>query len=163
MGEIKSLEELKELRNLWRKEGKKLVFTNGCFDLVHIGHIRYLKKAKELGDYLVIGLNTDQSVRRIKGEKRPILPEDERAEILCSFWFVDYVVFFDEDTPEKLIKEIEPDVLVKGADWKLEEIVGADFVLKKGGEVKRIELEQGKSTTAIINEILRRYCPDFGK
>jgi len=162
-GQIVSLKKLKELRKKWKKQGKKLVFTNGCFDLLHLGHIRYLKKAKSLGDFLVVGLNSDRSVKKIKGEKRPILPEKERAEILASLWFVDYVVLFDEETPERLIRELEPDVLVKGADWKLKEIVGADLVRSRGGVVRRIPLYKGRSTTSVIDEIIRRYFPDLGK
>ena len=162
-GQIVSLKKLKELKKKWKKQGKKLVFTNGCFDLLHLGHIRYLKKAKSLGDFLVVGLNSDRSVKKIKGEKRPILPEKERAEILASLWFVDYVVLFDEETPERLIRELEPDVLVKGADWKLKEIVGADLVRSRGGVVRRIPLYKGRSTTSVIDEIIRRYFPDLGK
>ena len=162
-GQVVSLKKLKEFRKKWRKQGKKLVFTNGCFDLLHLGHIRYLKKAKSLGDILVVGLNSDRSVKKIKGEKRPILPEKERAEILSSLWFVDYVVLFNEETPERLIKELEPDVLVKGADWKLKEIVGADLVRSRGGVVRRIPLYKGRSTTSVIDEIIRRYCSDLEK
>ena len=162
-GQVVSLKKLKEFRKKWRKQGKKLVFTNGCFDLLHLGHIRYLKKAKSLGDILVVGLNSDRSVKKIKGEKRPILPEKERAEILSSLWFVDYVVLFNEETPERLIKELEPDVLVKGADWKLKDIVGADLVRSRGGVVRRIPLYKSRSTTSVIDEIIRRYCSDLEK
>jgi len=162
-GQVVSLKKLKEFRKKWRKQGKKLVFTNGCFDLLHLGHIRYLKKAKSLGDILVVGLNSDRSVKKIKGEKRPILPEKERAEILSSLWFVDYVVLFNEETPERLIRELEPDVLVKGADWKLKEIVGADLVRSRGGVVRRIPLYKSRSTTSVIDEIIRRYCSDLEK
>ena len=162
-GQVLSLKKLKELRKKWKRQGKKLVFTNGCFDLLHLGHIRYLKKAKSLGDILVVGLNSDRSVKKIKGEKRPILPEKERAEILSSLWFVDYVVLFNEETPERLIKELEPDVLVKGADWKLKEIVGADLVRSRGGVVRRIPLYKSRSTTSVIDEIIRRYCSDLEK
>jgi len=162
-GQVVSLKKLKELREKWKKQGKKLVFTNGCFDLLHLGHIRYLKKAKSLGDFLVVGLNSDRSVKKIKGEKRPILPEKERAEILSSLWFVDYVVLFDEETPERLLRELEPDVLVKGADWKLKEIVGADLVRSRGGMVRRIPLYKNRSTTSVIDEIIRRYCSDLEK
>jgi len=162
-GQVVSLKKLKELREKWKKQGKKLVFTNGCFDLLHLGHIRYLKKAKSLGDFLVVGLNSDRSVKKIKGEKRPILPEKERAEILSSLWFVDYVVLFDEETPERLLRELEPDVLVKGADWKLKEIVGAELVRSRGGMVRRIPLYKNRSTTSVIDEIIRRYCSDLEK
>jgi D-glycero-beta-D-manno-heptose 1-phosphate adenylyltransferase len=157
-GKVVKLAELKKLRARWKRAGKKVVFTNGCFDLVHLGHISYLQKAKALGDYLVVGLNTDRSVRKIKGEKRPILPEKERAQILAAFWFVDFVVLFGEDTPLRLIRELVPDVLIKGADWSVDKIVGADVVLAHGGKVKTITLTRGKSTTNVIEEILKRYC-----
>ena len=156
-GKVVKLAELKKLRARWRRAGKKVVFTNGCFDLVHLGHVSYLQKARALGDYLVVGLNTDRSVRKIKGEKRPILPEQERAQILAAFWFVDFVVLFGEDTPAKLISELVPDVLIKGADWSVDKIVGADVVLAHGGKVKTIKLTQGKSPTNIIEEVLKLY------
>lgn len=129
-------------------EGKKIVFTNGCFDILHIGHIRYLKEAKRFGDILIIGLNSDSSVSSIK-QGRPIIPEEQRAEVLSSLYMVDYVVIFDEDTPYELIKEIEPDVLVKGADWKMEEIVGSDIVK----ETYTIPIIEGVSTSKIIERI----------
>lgn len=129
-------------------EGKKIVFTNGCFDILHIGHIRYLKEAKRFGDILIIGLNSDSSVSSIK-QGRPIIPEEQRAEVLASLYMVDYVVIFDEDTPYELIKEIEPDVLVKGADWKMEEIVGSDIVK----ETYTIPIIEGVSTSKIIERI----------
>lgn len=147
-----------ELRERFRLDGRCVVFTNGCFDIVHRGHIEYLLKAKALGDILVIGLNSDRSVRNIKGDKRPIINENDRALLLASFYFVDYVILFDEDTPEKLIKAIKPDVLVKGADWGDDEIVGADFVRSYGGRVVRVELTKGYSTSAIIEKIVRLYC-----
>jgi len=156
-GKLVKLSELKKIRAGWKQAGRKMVFTNGCFDLIHPGHIRCLARAKSLGDYLVIGLNSDASVKRIKEKGRPILPERERAEILCAFWFVDYVVLFKEDTPEKLIRALEPEVLVKGADWPTRKIVGADLVLKKGGKVRQIDFVKGKSTSKIIAEIVRRF------
>lgn len=156
-GKIVKLGELKKIRDQWEKAGKKMVFTNGCFDLIHLGHIRYLKKAKSLGDFLVVGLNSDASVRRLKGKQRPLIPEKERAEILASLWFVDYVILFKEDTPEKLIKELKPDLLVKGADWEKDRIIGADLVLKRGGTVKRIPLVPHHSTSRLIKEIVKRY------
>jgi len=131
-----------------KARGKRIVFTNGCFDLIHIGHIRYLREAKGLGDVLVVGLNSDASVSRIK-PGRPIIPEDQRAEVLSSLYMVDYVVIFDEDTPYELIKEVEPDILVKGADWKMEEIVGADIVR----DTRTIPLVEGVSTSLIIEKI----------
>ncbi len=136
-----------------RRRGKKVVFTNGCFDVLHSGHVRYLTKARSLGDMLVVGLNSDASVRKIKGTGRPVMPEAERAEILSALEAVDYVVLFADDTPEKLIKKIVPDVLVKGADWKTGEIVGADAVKAGGGKVVRVTLVKGKSTTNIIEKI----------
>jgi D-beta-D-heptose 7-phosphate kinase/D-beta-D-heptose 1-phosphate adenosyltransferase len=157
------LSELKKIRARGKRAGRKMVFTNGCFDLIHVGHVRYLQKAKALGDFLVVGLNSDGSVRRLKGAGRPLLPEKERAEILCAFWFVDFVVIFKEDTPERLIRELQPEVLVKGADWTVENIVGADLVLKNGGEVHRIEFVPGRSTSRIITQVLRRRRTGAGK
>lgn len=150
---IKKLSELKEnLKNL-RKKKKKIVFTNGCFDLLHLGHIRYLKKAKEKGDILVVGLNSDSSVRKLKGAGRPLVPEKERAEILSALEFVDYVTIFSEETPANLIREIKPNVLVKGGDYSLNEIVGKDYVNSYGGKVVTVSLVKGKSTTNLIKKI----------
>ena len=132
---------------------KKIVFTNGCFDLLHKGHIEYLAKASELGDALIIGLNTDDSIKRIKGSNRPINNEIARANVLASLVFVDGVFFFDEDTPYELIKRVNPDVLVKGADYKEENIVGYDIVKANGGEIKTIDLVDGYSTTNLIDKI----------
>ena len=129
----------------------KVVFTNGCFDIVHRGHVEYLAKAADMGDVLVVGLNTDASVRRLKGEGRPINNQEARALVLASLSFVDAVVLFDEDTPLELIKAIRPDVLVKGADYKPEEIVGADFVTSYGGTVATVPLVEGYSTTKLLN------------
>ena len=153
-----SLPELLKILEKERKEGKKIVFTNGCFDIIHAGHVDYLKKARALGDILVVGLNSDDSIRRIKGEKRPIIPQEMRAEVLSSLKPVDYVVIFEEDTPENLIKAIKPDVLVKGGDWELSKIVGKDFVESYGGKVLIIPFTYNISTTKIINTILERYC-----
>jgi rfaE bifunctional protein nucleotidyltransferase chain/domain len=152
--------ELKELLEILEKVRgkKKIVFTNGCFDILHAGHADYLNKAKSLGDILVVGINSDASVRRIKGEKRPILPQQMRAYLLDNLKPVDYVVIFEEDTPLELIKAIKPDVLVKGADWDLERIVGADFVLSYGGRVERIPFSFDVSTSKIIERILDLYC-----
>jgi rfaE bifunctional protein nucleotidyltransferase chain/domain len=136
-----------------KEEGKKIVFTNGCFDILHLGHIEYLAKAADFGDILVVGLNTDKSVKIIKGNERPINNQNARASVLASLFFVDYVVLFDENTPENLIKIIKPNILVKGKDYKLEEIAGADDVINNGGEVHTIELTEGFSTTNIINKI----------
>lgn len=132
---------------------KTIVFTNGCFDIIHSGHTYYLSEAKKLGDILVVGLNTDDSVRRLKGENRPVNNQFDRAAVLSSLKPVDFVVFFDEDTPLELIKLVNPDVLVKGADYKIEEIVGADYVMQNGGKVVTINLVEGKSTTNILNKI----------
>ena len=157
MNEPVSLDELKKIRQKLKTENKKVVFTNGVFDLIHSGHVDYLVKAKQMGNVLIVGMNTDASVKRIKGDKRPILKEDERAFIISNLKPVDYVVLFDEDTPEKLINEIVPDVLVKGADWPVEKIVGKDVVEKNGGEVKTIDIVNHQSTTKIIELISKRY------
>lgn len=134
------------------RENKKIVFTNGCFDLLHVGHVRYLKEAKENGDILFVGINSDNSVKRLKGPTRPVQSESDRAEILDQLKSVDYVCIFDEETPMELIKLVEPEVLVKGGDWKINQIVGADFVLAKGGQVKSLSFVDGKSTTKIIEK-----------
>ncbi len=139
--------------NEWKSNGEKIVFTNGCFDLVHRGHVDYLEKASEKGDRLVLGLNTDASVKRLKGPSRPIVDQDSRAILLAAFQFVDLVVFFDEDTPYELIKMLVPNVLVKGADYKVEDIVGYDVVCGNGGSVETIEFVEGFSTTNIISKI----------
>jgi len=141
---------------IWQFQRKKIVFTNGCFDILHLGHIDYLSKAKDLGDLLIIGLNTDLSVSRIKGKNRPIQDEVSRAMVLASLNFVDAVVFFGEDTPYNLIKITQPDILVKGADYKPEDIVGYDILKNKGGEVVTIEFLEGYSTSAIEKKILAR-------
>jgi len=146
----------KELEPL-RKRGRKVVFTNGCFDIIHAGHVRYLEKARSLGDILVVGLNSDASVRAIKGADRPIVPEAERAEVLAALRCVDYVVVFNEPTPLRLIKALRPDILVKGSDWAAHEIVGGDVVRESGGRVSRIRLLKGRSTTNIIRKILKLH------
>ena len=138
-----------------RAAGKTIVFTNGVFDLLHIGHLRYLQHARALGDALIIGLNSDRSVRAIKGPERPITAEDERAEVLEALACVDAVVVFNEDTPHDLIATLQPDVLVKGADWAVDAIVGRDIVEARGGRVVRVTLEPGHSTTNIIDKIRR--------
>jgi rfaE bifunctional protein nucleotidyltransferase chain/domain len=157
MSSSTSLSELKAIRSKLKAGGKKVVFTNGVFDLIHSGHVDYLLKAKNLGDVLIVGLNSDDSVRRIKGDKRPILKQMERAFIISNLKPVDYVVFFDEDTPEKLISEIIPDVLVKGADWAVDKIVGKEIVEKNGGKVMNIEFVNEQSTSKIIDLIVQRY------
>lgn len=135
------------------RKNKKVVFTNGCFDLLHVGHIRYLKQARELGDLLVVGLNSDQSVKGLKGDERPIQPENERAEILASLECVSFVTIFNDSTPLELIKKVSPHVLAKGGDWSVDKIVGADFVLSKGGEVKSLPYVANHSTTEILSKI----------
>ncbi|MBI1910517.1 MAG: D-glycero-beta-D-manno-heptose 1-phosphate adenylyltransferase [Deltaproteobacteria bacterium] len=145
-----------ELDKLRRKR-KKIVFTNGCFDIIHAGHVRYLRKAKSHGDILVVGLNSDSSIRAIKGEKRPIVPQNERAEVMEALEFVDYIVIFSDPTPVKLIEAIKPDILAKGADWAAKDIVGGDIVKANGGKIRRITLVKGKSTTNIIRKILELH------
>ena len=142
--------EIEALCDRLRWQKQKTVFTNGVFDIIHMGHISYLSKAKALGDILIIGLNTDASVRKIKGPTRPINKQADRAGVLSALEFVDYVVYFSEETPEKLIRLIHPDILVKGADYKISEIVGAKFVKSYGGQVKRIKLLPGRSTSQLI-------------
>jgi len=144
------------MKNL-KKKGRKIVFTNGCFDLLHVGHVRYLKEARGQGDCLVIGLNSDQSMRQIKDPARPLISEDQRAEVLAALECVDYIVLFDEADPFKLIEEIRPDVLVKGADWSMDKIIGADLVTSYGGKVHRVDLVSLISTSEIIQRILARY------
>lgn len=134
---------------------KKIVFTNGCFDILHSGHISYLKEAQSQGDLLFVGLNSDQSVKRLKGDKRPINDEKERKYILESLACVDFVEIFEEDTPLNLIKEVKPDMLVKGGDWAPDQIVGSDFVVKNGGLVKSLSFKDGFSTTSVIDKILK--------
>ncbi len=152
-GKLSGPASLKETVAAWQSEGKKVVFTNGVFDLLHIGHISYMAKAAALGDKLIIGLNSDSSVKRIKGESRPINNQETRATLLAALFFIDAVVIFDEDTPLNLITTLMPDILVKGADYTIENIVGAKEVLANGGEVKTITFVDGHSSTAIINKI----------
>lgn len=148
---------LKERLDALRREGKRIVFTNGCFDVLHVGHVRYLREAKKMGDVLVVGLNSDASVRAIKGDKRPLVPQEERADMLAELTSVDYVTIFDEPTPLSLIEYLEPDVLVKGGDWREEEVVGGDFVKDRGGRVVIVPLTEGRSTTDVIAKIIRNY------
>jgi D-beta-D-heptose 7-phosphate kinase/D-beta-D-heptose 1-phosphate adenosyltransferase len=150
-----SLPALKKNVLRLKKQREKIVFTNGCFDLLHAGHISLLQKAKSLGDILIVGLNTDRSVRKLKGKGRPVVPEKERALILSALRDVDFVVFFSEPTPINLIRALSPDVLVKGADYKNSQIVGANWVNANGGKVVRIPLVKGKSTTAIYRKLKR--------
>jgi len=140
------------------RSGKNIVFTNGCFDILHVGHVRYLTAASAEGDLLVVGLNSDASVRLIKGAQRPIVPQGHRAEVVAGLACVDYVVLFDEPDPLRLIETLKPDVLVKGADWAEDHIVGGEFVKSNGGKVVRINLVAGASTSGIIERIVERYC-----
>ena len=153
MGRVISRAELIEVRRELKKNGRRIVFTNGCFDLLHRGHIEYLAKAKSLGDILIVGLNADDSVRRLKGPARPITPQEDRAEILAALAVVDYVCIFDEDTPYELIQAVVPDILVKGADWTVDDVVGKDIVEAAGGSVHTIEFLPNRSTTNIIQKI----------
>ncbi len=152
---IVAIEELRRLLEPVRSAGKRIVFTNGCFDLLHVGHVRCLSRARALGDLLVVGLNSDGSVAKIKGSGRPLVPQAERAEVLAALGFVDYVVVFEEETPRELIAAIKPDVLVKGGDWKVEEVVGRDLVEARGGKVVIVPFEGGHSTTDLVARIRR--------
>jgi len=153
LAKIGDLEVTKAKVDFWKSEGDKVVFTNGVFDLLHIGHITYMAKAADLGDRLVVGLNADSSVKRIKGESRPINDQANRAALLAALFFVDAVVIFDEDTPINLISTLLPDILVKGSDYTIDTIVGAKEVIANGGEVKTIDLVEGYSSTSIIKRI----------
>jgi len=152
-GKIVDVKSAQKQIQQWKQEGKRIVFTNGCFDIIHLGHVDYLEKARALGDKLILGLNTDDSVSRFKGPSRPVQDEISRAHVLASFQFIDLVVFFDQDTPLELISALIPDVLVKGSDYLAENIVGADVVKKHGGVVKTIEFVPGYSTSRIIDKI----------
>jgi D-beta-D-heptose 7-phosphate kinase/D-beta-D-heptose 1-phosphate adenosyltransferase len=152
---IKDVSEVEESIARWRRRGESVVFTNGVFDILHPGHLRYLQAARAEGDHLVVGLNSDRSVRANKGPGRPITPEQERAEILSALACVDAVVVFDEQTPAEIIRRLQPDVLVKGADWPADQIVGRDTVEARGGRVVRMPVEQGYSTSMIIERVRR--------
>jgi rfaE bifunctional protein, domain II len=145
--------ELDNMLAIWRFKDQKIVFTNGCFDIIHRGHVEYLAQAASLGTQLIIGLNTDASVKRLKGAARPVQDENTRALVLAAFGFVSRVVLFEEDTPLELIKQVQPDILVKGGDYQTEDIVGYDIVKAKGGEIVTIDLVKGYSTTNIINKM----------
>jgi rfaE bifunctional protein nucleotidyltransferase chain/domain len=157
MENIVSREKLKERLDILRDEGKTIVFTNGCFDIIHAGHVRYLREAKKLGDILVLALNSDSSVKAIKGDERPIVPQDERALVVGSLESVDYVVLFDEETPLRLIEYLRPHILVKGGDWDEENVVGRDAVRQWGGKVVIIPEVKGASTTNIIEKIRNNF------
>jgi rfaE bifunctional protein nucleotidyltransferase chain/domain len=154
---VKTIEELRPLLAILRAAGKKIVFTNGCFDLIHTGHTRYLAIARSFGDILVVAVNSDASVRTIKGEKRPINIQQERAEALAALESVDFVTIFSEPDPYKVISALQPDVLVKGGDWPIEKIIGRDVVEARGGKVVNVPFVEGQSTTGIIERILKNY------
>ena len=155
---IRKRQDLVRIIQDLKAKGKRIIFTNGCFDLIHTGHTRYLAKAKSFGDILLVAVNSDSSVRMIKGEKRPINTQAERAENLAALESVDFVAIFDEPDPHKIISELQPDVLVKGGDWPVEKIIGRDIVEARGGDVISVGYIEGASTTGIIEKIVRKYC-----
>jgi D-beta-D-heptose 7-phosphate kinase/D-beta-D-heptose 1-phosphate adenosyltransferase len=157
MGRVVTRAELIDIRRLLKVQQKKVVFTNGCFDILHLGHVDYLQKAKAMGDILMVGVNSDDSVKRIKSDKRPVVPEGDRAQVLAALASVDYVALFDEDTPFELLGALLPDVLVKGSDWAVNDVVGKDLVEKAGGSVKTIEFLPNRSTSQIIKAIVDRF------
>ncbi len=157
MGRVVSRAELIDIRRQLKLQKKKVVFTNGCFDILHLGHVDYLQKAKALGDVLIVGVNSDESVQRIKGEKRPVVPQGDRAHVLAALACVDLVALFDEDTPIELLGVLLPDVLVKGSDWAVSEVVGKNLVEQAGGTVKTIEFLPNHSTSQIIKSIVDRF------
>jgi rfaE bifunctional protein nucleotidyltransferase chain/domain len=157
MKKILSWEALKNEVESRRGNGQKIAFTNGCFDILHVGHVRYLREARNTADFLILALNSDASVRAIKGDKRPLVPQEERAEVVASLEAVDYVALFDETTPLKLIEYLRPDCLVKGGDWKEEAVVGGDAVRSWGGRVVIIPVVEGASTTNIVEKVLHVY------
>ncbi len=153
MQKLVSWKKIGKLSNLLKRQGKTIVFTNGCFDILHAGHVRYLKKAKKLGDILIVGLNSDSSVRKIKGKDRPVNNQMDRAEVLSALESVDYIVIFNGKTPERLIETIHPHILVKGSDWKGKTVAGADIVKRNGGKVVFIPVLEGRSTSKLIEKI----------
>jgi len=156
---IKSLKSLRSLTRTLHRQGSKIVFTNGCFDLLHAGHIHYLEEAKKLGDILIVAVNSDASVRKIKGPCRPLVGQKDRLRIVAALMSVDYVCLFSEATPIKVIRALRPDVLVKGADWKGKGIVGSEFVRSYGGKVATLKFIKGRSTTRLINKIAKAFFP----
>ena len=158
MNKILDRNTLKNNLEALRKEGKKIAFTNGCFDILHVGHVRYLREAKKIGDILVLALNSDSSVRAIKGEERPLVSEEERAEVIAALEFIDFVTIFPELTPLELINYLKPDILIKGGDWPEDKVVGREEVKKWGGRVVIIPEVEGKSTTNIVEKIKKVYC-----
>jgi len=157
MGQTVTLTRLLSIRSKLKERGRTVVFTNGCFDLIHKGHLDYLRRSKSFGEVLIVAVNSDRSVRKIKGKGRPILPQKDRAEIIAALEPVDYVFIFNEETPLRVINVLKPDILVKGADYKLSEIVGAWEVKSWGGQVKRVKLTEGRGTREIIQTILRDF------
>jgi len=158
---ILTWDELKEIRAQLKREGRRVVLTNGCFDIIHPGHIRYLQQARDLGDALIVALNSDESVRALKGQQRPIFTQDERAEIMAALSFVGYVTIFLQDTPRDLIATLLPDLLVKGGDWSPENIVGREEIEAVGGRVLSLPFVEGSSTTDVIERILQRYLSGY--
>lgn len=158
---VKTIAELKKSISLLKKRGKRVVFTNGCFDLLHYGHVKYLQEARKKGDCLVVAVNSDASVKRIKGKGRPLVGQEDRLKTIAGLESVDYVTMFDQDTPLKVIGLIKPDILVKGSDWKKADIVGRDCVLGYGGKVVTVKLLDGRSTTNLIKKIARTSKSDF--
>ena len=154
---LKELGDLRETLKPLRNAGQRIVFTNGCFDILHAGHVRYLTAARQEGDLLVVGLNSDQSVKRIKGPQRPLVSEQQRAEVLAGLWCVDYIVIFDDPDPLRVIQTLQPGVLVKGDDWAENQIIGADVVKSDGGRVVRVPVVSGISTSRIIERIVQRF------
>jgi D-beta-D-heptose 7-phosphate kinase/D-beta-D-heptose 1-phosphate adenosyltransferase len=163
MGKIVTLEQLKEARDAARQQRKRFVFTNGCFDIIHRGHLELLSAARRLGDRLVVAVNSDSSVRRLKGSRRPIVGQDDRAAVVASLEFVDYVTVFEEDTPQRIISILKPDVLVKGSDYAIDQIVGRSEVEDAGGRVVRLPLHGSYSTEKLLREIALRYRDPAGQ
>ena len=163
LSKIVKLKDLVQKISTLRESGRTIVFTNGCFDILHVGHVRYLAAARSEGDVLVVGLNSDESTRTIKQENRPIVSQDQRAEVLAGLECVDYITVFNEPDPLKLIQALKPDVLVKGADWEEQDIIGADVVKEGGGKVVRVDVVPDISTSRIIQRIVKRYQPMIGK
>ena len=157
VGKIKTLDQILKVRAGYRERGSKVVFTNGCFDILHVGHVRYLNQARSLGDALIVGINSDSSVRELKGGGRPLVPEMERAEVVAALAGVDHVFVFQDLTPQRVIDAIVPDVLVKGSDWDLANIVGRETVENAGGAVLNVPLVEGSSTTEIVMRVLDRF------
>ncbi len=163
LSKIKSEKELKKMIASLKAKGTKIVFTNGCFDVLHVGHARYLQEAKSLGDILVVAVNTDSSVKQFKGDKRPVTPEDERAEMVAALECVDYVVLFDDRLPSRILNELRPDIDVKGGDYTIDKMPEASVVLGYGGKVKILKEVKGKATTNIIKRIVEAYGDAHGK